>query len=254
MKMFKFPGGEMHVVLPNNLLPTRWDLWSSDDIMVMLLAVNAHRANPNGHKKNELHLIVPYVPYARQDRITQIGEPLSARVIADLINSLNAVSVTIWDPHSDVISALINNCIVTPQHEIIKASRLSNNTYDGIIAPDAGAIKKAQKVASLFQTKLYVAQKTRDTATGDITGTTVVDHDGGLARGGHFLVADDICDGGRTFVNLAKALPESCTADLYVTHGIFSNGPEILLKYYERIYSANIHPGVDRTYSYLVEI
>jgi ribose-phosphate pyrophosphokinase len=250
MKKFKFPGGEVHVVLENNRMPYSWHLWNSDEIMSMLLAVDAYLPDPRG-----FHLTIPYVPYARQDRVTRSGEPLSARVMANIINALNALSVTIWDPHSDVITALINNCRVIHQHEIVENSELNLESFDGVIAPDAGAVKKAQKIADIFNVPLYQGHKQRDTATGHITGTHIIDHDGQLKnKGGHFLVPDDICDGGRTFIALAEALPPGCTADLYVTHGIFSQGVKILLDHFTRVYTANKHPDVSYEDTRFIEI
>jgi ribose-phosphate pyrophosphokinase len=80
------------------------------------------------------------------------------------------------------------------------------------------------------------ADKVRDTKTGRISGTSVSSELPKLP----ILVVDDICDGGRTFVELGKALAEVSSQPryLYVTHGIFSKGFEELDLYYERIFTA----------------
>jgi ribose-phosphate pyrophosphokinase len=83
------------------------------------------------------------------------------------------------------------------------------------------------------------AEKIRDPNTGAITSTKVniEKHVGDK----NFLIMDDICDGGRTFIELAKVLRPLTTGKimLYVTHGIFSAGLEVFLGYIDEIYCAN---------------
>lgn len=236
MKRFNFPGGEVHVQIEEGNWIQRFNLWSSDDIIAMLLATNASKIKHWG----TYVAYIPYVPYARQDRPANPGEPNSIQVMAQLINSCEFQKVYIWDPHSDVAPALINKVEVWHQHEIIAASGMDMAQYDGIIAPDVGAAKKALKVAQLFDLPLYQAHKVRDTKTGAILNTIMIDQ---LPERGHYLVVDDICDGGRTFIELAERI--ACLArplnklDLYVTHGIFSKGINALFPYFNHVYCAN---------------
>jgi ribose-phosphate pyrophosphokinase len=239
MKRFNFPGGEVHIKYEQEsyLKEPRYNLWSSDDIMAMLLKEDI---------RNSTFITIPYMPYARQDRKTSKEEPFSLKVMAGIINNLGARNITIWDPHSDVTPALINGCRVISQEQIleigIKNFKISK-FYDGIIAPDAGASKKALKVAQLFGCPMYQAGKVRDTKTGEILKTVMYDD---LEDGARYLVVDDICDGGRTFLELAIAITRNadCYLDLYVTHGIFSKGLEELSKFYNKFYTANLHPSV----------
>lgn len=233
MKEIKFPGGEVHVQL-NEEEMTRYehraDLWSSDDVMQMLLRNNALQPSPG-----DLVWTIPYVPYARQDRRANEGEPLSIQVMANLINSMQASEVKIWDPHSDVTPALINNVTVIPQEQLVHRL-IGTKQYCAIVAPDAGATKKALKVAQRLGIPLVQAHKTRDTETGQITGTRILDPipDSSLP----LLVVDDICDGGRTFIELGKCFYNK-SVDLYITHGIFSQGFTELLAHYDHIYCPN---------------
>ena len=92
-----------------------------------------------------------------------------------------------------------------------------------MVAPDQGAASAPAPARAWPGVPLVHAEKTRDTNTGAITGTLVhSDHIG--AR--NFLIVDDICDGGRTFIELAKVLRPLTDGQvkLYVTHGIFSQG------------------------------
>src|SRR5574343_89755 len=116
MKKFIFPGGEVHIQLDPDTFnySARADLWSSDDIMRMLLVNNALR-----EISGDIKWYIPYVPYARQDRRANPGEPLSIQVMAQLINTMQASQVVIWDPHSDVTPALINNVTIVPQEDLV---------------------------------------------------------------------------------------------------------------------------------------
>lgn len=237
-KVFKFNGGEMQVVLGDemqaavhgNLKGTMFaNLRSSDDIMTLLILTDAiKRVNP----QITMNLIIPYLPYARQDRVCQPGEALSVRVMADLINTMGYDEVIFHDPHSDVGVACVNNGVHWPV-EIIMDGFTDTDKHNGfnqkikkmtLIAPDAGAMKKVAAVAKYFEASNVIeCGKTRNVKTGEITGTYLGK---GTVKGKDLLIVDDICDGGMTFIKLAEALlvkkPKSIS--LYVTHGIFSKG------------------------------
>lgn len=228
--VMKFPGGELQVDIPEVVrhdlkfcgsVTIRAKLTCADDVMALLLTTDAlRRIDPT----LRIALVCPYFPYARQDRVCAPGQALSVRVMADLINAQNYAQVTVWDPHSDVTGALINNLKVVPQDEIAAGCV---GERDVLVAPDAGALKKAEKLAARTGRPLVRADKERDPVTGAITGTKVYSEHIGDAD---FLIVDDICDGGRTFIELAKALKPLTNGRvlLYVTHGIFSRGAKPL--------------------------
>jgi ribose-phosphate pyrophosphokinase len=109
------------------------------------------------------------------------------------------------------------------------------------VSPDAGAYKKIFDVAKKFDiNKVITATKVRDLKTGQILHTEVPLQD--LNEDIKYVIVDDICDGGRTFTEIAKAIRTQVpNARIYlvVTHGIFSAGFEELEKYFERIYTTN---------------
>lgn len=249
-KTFTFSGGEISVKLDpemtsflrNALLPFHIHarIYNAEKIMELALLVDAIR---RAFGEVEIHLDCPYLPYARQDRVCAPGESLSLKVICDIINSLNFKSVTIADVHSDVALALLNNVKNTPVEDIIgKVVRDINWTHTTVVAPDAGAIKKVLKVAQKFGTPMVRADKIRDVNTGEIKETVAyVDN-----ATNDFLVVDDICDGGKTFIELAKVLSQKTTGKLYlyVTHGIFSKGLDIITDCYDNVYCAYPFPEV----------
>lgn len=240
---FKFPAGEVQIKLPTMeleseiIIELRYE--SSDDIIALMMLNSAvTHANLVYHTKK---LVMKYVPFARQDRKMNSDEAISIKVFAKLINSMDFDSVEIWDPHSDVTSALIDNSVVIPQEELFKKAVddyfITSNFV--VVAPDQGATKKAFNCAKAVGSEIIYAQKHRDVRTGEITKVTCAP----WSENGHqvFFVIDDICDGGRSFIELAKCFEPNHYLMLYVTHGIFSNGAlDKLFEVYDEIYVANM--------------
>lgn len=228
---FTFPGGELQVRfdgLASGLdgdLTVHARIQSADGLVRLLLT---HEIISRLHRSGRRTLVIPYFPYARQDRVMQPGDAFSLKAVARLINSLGFDEVVVCDPHSDVTPALIEKVRVVPQVDLVAShDRLREQLSDEhtvIVAPDAGAAKKAFAVAQRFVQPLITASKVRDEATGDIIRTEVPASQ--WLVGQDAVIVDDICDGGRTFIELAKVLRTQGAARvfLYVTHGIFSQG------------------------------
>ena len=266
-KFWTFPGGERSVKLtvnknqmdvhrlfsgtPVNELSgfnVRMDFKSSDDLVDMMLAVNALR-NMYGHDI-KLTLDVPYFPFSRQDRVMTDGESFGLQVVADMIKLCNFMTVTTLDIHSDVAGAMFPaGVFVNVPQDVVWADRvrkLSLNKPTVIVSPDAGALKKIYKVAGATGLPVVEAKKIRDVATGHIVKTEI---DGSLLSDfEQVIIVDDICDGGRTFIELAKVIRDSGFKGnlvLCVTHGIFSKGLDVFLDDFDEIYTMNNINNVD---------
>lgn len=192
---------------------------------------------------DHISLTYPYLPYARQDRVMDRGVPFSLKTFCNMLNALKLDVVKIYDPHSDVTPALINNCHVVHQHEIawqVVPRILLTDPNVLLVSPDAGAFKKVAQIRQHLPEKIAIGVKTRDVATGKITSTSVVSPHIPI-EGRDCLIVDDICDGGFTFVALAKALRAQGARSvyLYVTHGIFSKGFDELLSVIDEIYTTD---------------
>lgn len=235
---FNFPCGEMQVrlknVRPGARVSFHFIFERNDDAIEMLLVTDALR-------RAGLILegiAMPYVPFGRQDRVASDGEALSIAVFAELINSCGAKVVEITDPHSEVTTALIKNVKVRQQHEVF------SGYFDGLsdywlICPDGGALKKVYKLASIVDSLGVIeCSKNRNVKTGEITGVTV--HAESLGSKDCYIV-DDICDGGRTFIEIAKELKkkEAGRIILMVTHGFFTKGLEVFDGLIDEIYTMN---------------
>ena len=241
LRCLTFPGGEIQVRIegppgPADAVTIRADLVDAATLMGLLLLTDAARRH---YRDPAIDLVCPYLPYARQDRVAYPGEALSAAVACRLLNAQAYRSVEVWDAHSDVSLALLDRVRHRPASDFAVSVM---TTRDVVVAPDLGAVKRAAACARLAGVPLVQAEKTRSTDTGVITGSAV--HSGPIGDR-DFLIVDDICDGGRTFIELAKALRPQTPRHVkrYVTHGIFSAGFEALAAGIDRIFVANPFPA-----------
>lgn len=237
-----FPGGEVvPQIQDGGLYPEKVEaveivarLTTQGDLLNLLMIDDAVR---RVYPRAEVSAFIPYMPYARQDRVCNPGEPLSIAVVAKMINACNFVSVKILDPHSEVTPALFNRLEVVNQFDIFKDIYPSwREVY--IAAPDGGAAKKAEMFAKRVGAAGVIhCTKVRDLATGNISGTRVND----TVEGRNLLVLDDIGDGCGTFVPLYRSLREQGAAHvaLAVTHGLFSKGIEVVTDIYDEVFSTN---------------
>lgn len=240
----QFPAGETFIQLPAEVIPPQGQLYitvnfeGDSDLFALALTVDALR-----RKLGDVPLILelPYLPYARQDRVCAPGESLSLKVVADFINSMKFTKVVCHDVHSSVGTALIDNIEHRDLNIVARKLTTFRNVLDTVlVSPDAGANKKVLDFAKYHGYHHVVrADKTRDVLTGQITGTAVYSEHIGSKD---FLILDDICDGGRTFIELAKELRKLTDGNiyLYVTHGIFSAGYAVFDGLIDRIYVSNL--------------
>lgn len=223
---------------------------SFKDLELIICAVQAIR---NLYPNREIALYVPYFVGARSDRkFVQGGVNYLKQVIGPIINSLDLTTVVVLDPHSDVLEACLNNYEKIDNHLLVKFALADIDNKNGaqdricLVSPDAGAYKKIFDVAKKFGIEnVITANKVRDMKTGKILRTEIpiLDQQEDLK----YVIIDDICDGGRTFTELAKAIRDSRpTAEVYlvVTHGIFSAGFDDLSKLFERIYCTNSYRDI----------
>lgn len=209
---------------------------STDDLLLLLFAKNALDYLEFSHV--ELHL--SYLLSARMDRVMLEGEPFSLKVIAAMLNAAAFKKVKIFDPHSEVSTALIDRSYAVPNHLFVRDALTdyqAKHTVDNycLVSPDAGALKKIHKLAAYLGVENVVeCMKERDLKTGALTSFKTTTED---LSGQTCFIVDDICDGGGTFAGTAQMLKAkgAQTVILIVSHGIFSKGTAI--------------PGVDAIYT-----
>lgn len=241
-KQWKFPGGEVGVQLWNIDLTSdyviRMDYENSDDVFVFLNVCDALlRSRVASHK---VQALIPYFPYARQDRVCNVGESFALNVFCNMIINAMLSKIVTYDIHSNV-SALWFGHYGEAELENKEQYECARNLplFNVLIAPDKGATEKAKKHKQLESgTQLVQLSKTRlenkivyeDHAYDTIKGTV--------------CVVDDLSDGNGTFIVLAEMLkrtqPNITSLNLYVTHGLFSKGVSNLYGLYDTIYTHNL--------------
>jgi ribose-phosphate pyrophosphokinase len=273
-KISKFPDGQQSLQIVNHEMVRYFHNKHKDpihiisrlnnfsDLELIICGVKSIRGLIGNHP---IHLCVPYFMGARSDRKFEIGGINYVKdVIAPIINSLEFERVTVLDPHSDVLEACLNNFqkATNSYWEFIKfaLSVLKGDSDEFrpyqycLVSPDSGAYKKTFDVAKFTGINtIATANKVRDIKTGQIIKTEVFNLP--THRVAKYVIVDDICDGGRTFVELAKAIREVVpTADitLVVTHGIFSAGMDVLAPQFTNIITTNSYKDIDTTTSDIV--
>jgi len=198
-----------------------------------------------------IRLYIPYCTGGRSDRkFEEGGINYIKTVIAPIINSQNFEKVTVLDPHSDVLEACINNfkgidTVDFANHvlkDVLSHSKPKFLDPFVLVSPDAGALKKVFKIQKATGIKnLVIGSKNRD-VKGQITHTSISGLENIKASNATYVIFDDICDGGRTFIELAKVIKkekEDAKIVLAVTHGIFSKGLDAIFEHIDEVYTTD---------------
>lgn len=250
-QIHRFPDGQQSISLlapskPEDLqqvvIDSRFN--SFKDLELIICANQALRNVGAG----AIGLHVPYFLGSRSDRRFEFASVnYLKQVICPIINAQKFDVVITLDPHSDVLEACIDRYEKAPNFPLVKHALKNIDNKDGaqdrvcLVSPDAGAYKKIFDVAKEFNIETIVtANKVRDMKTGNILRTEVPSLPENEDM--KYVIVDDICDGGRTFVELAKVIKaQRPNAEIYliVTHGIFSAGFELLTQYFNGIYCTN---------------
>ena len=166
----------------------------------------------------KITLSLPYVPNGRMDRTQNSDEVFTLKHFTRFINELDFHRVYILDPHSSVVSALINKVVI--DNEILRQfidEVINKVVPDLLYYPDNGCQKRLE---SLIKYPHIVGYKDRDWDTGKILGTEVLGMDKNDIFGKTILIIDDICSYGGTYYFASKKLKELGAGKiyLYVTH------------------------------------
>src|SRR5579884_1473907 len=229
-----FPDGTSQVwKLPEDLVKSRilevtWNFENEREVIDLLSLRKIQRG--------QWYLHIPFLPYGRQDKEASNTSTFNLRVFADLVNLLDCAEVTSVDSHNpEVTGQLIKNFTnvpVTALHKLI----VDETQPDYLVYPDLGA-KNRYYTSDFSSIPRVIFYKERDQLTGQIVGHTLSYRDaqgitiqgadmGKIAKPGQrFLIVDDLCDGGATFISIARKLREQVPGieiDLFVTHGVFS--------------------------------
>jgi ribose-phosphate pyrophosphokinase len=193
----------------------------NENLMELLLIIDAcKRASAK-----EINVVMPYYGYSRQDRKNIPREPISAKLVANLIEKAGANRVVTFDLHVDQIQGFFNIPVdnlesVTLIAECIQDKELKDMV---IVAPDVGGARRARKLAKIFDVNIAIIDKRRPEH-----GVAEIMNIIGDVKDKNCILIDDIIDSAGTITGAAKALKEKGAKDIFITatHAIFS-GPAI---------------------------
>jgi ribose-phosphate pyrophosphokinase len=191
----------------------------NDSLMELLLIIDALRRA----SANRITAVIPYFGYAKQDKKTKGREPISAKLVANMIQMAGAARIVTLDLHAAQIQGFfdvpVDNLMAAPT----LCNYLKNQGLEGdkivVVSPDAGGVPRAETFAKRLKSSLAVIIKRRPEP--DVSEVT---HIVGDVQGRIAVVVDDMISTGGTLVKAAEALRKRGATDVYTlaTHGIFA--------------------------------
>ncbi len=191
----------------------------NDNLMELLLIIDALK-RASAH---EINVVIPYFGYARQDRKSTPREPISAKLIADLIQAAGAHRVITFDLHANQIQGFFNIPVDNLEAQPVLAEYFSNLGSVCVVSPDVGGTKRARNLANLLKGTLAIIDKRRS----DHNKSEVMNLIGDV-EGKNCIVIDDIIDTAGTITAAVETLKNHGAADIHLcaTHGVLT-GPAI---------------------------
>ena len=202
----------------------------NERIMEMLIMVDAMKRAT----ARRITLVLPYYMYSRTDKKDQPRVPVTAKLLAQLIEAAGVNRVLTCDLHNPAIQAYfdINVDVLTAKSHLEKYFDQKNIEDIVVVATDAGSSKKAYKYAEHFNCPIALIDKRRTGNDDNATATNMI----GEIEGKTALIFDDEVDTAGSIMETVKVVKEFGAKDVYVgcTHGVLS-GPAI-----ERIKNSEI--------------
>ena len=195
----------------------------NERIMELLITIDAAKRA----SAREINVVIPYYMYSRSDKKDQPRVPITAKLMAQLIEAAGATRVITCDLHNPAIQAYFNNI----NCDRLTAERLLEKYFDEkklenkvIVATDAGSSKKAYKYSTFFGCPITMLDKRRDGNNDKAIGTTII----GDVKGKNAIIFDDEIDTAGSMMETVRVLNEFGAKSVYAacTHGVLS-GPAI---------------------------
>ena len=195
---------------------------TNDNLMELLIMVDALRRS----SAERITAVIPYYGYARQDRRPRSSRvPISAKVVANLLQTMGVSSVLTMDLHADQIQGFFNIPVDNIYASPVLLSDLRKKNYDDlmVVSPDIGGVVRARALAKQLHCDLAIIDKRRPKANVSEVMNIIGD-----VAGRNCVVMDDMIDTAGTLVKAAEVLKERGAKQVYAycTHPIFS-GPAI---------------------------
>ena len=202
----------------------------NERIMELLITIDAVK---RASAKN-INVVLPYYPYSRSDKKDQPRVPITAKLIAELLEAAGATRVITCDLHNPAIQAYFNiNCDrLTAEYLLEEYFRKKNLDNMVIVATDAGSSKKAYKYSEYFKCPIALVDKRREGNDDRAIASTII----GDVKDKNAIIFDDEIDTAGSMIETVKVLNRFGAKAIYAgcTHGVLS-GPAI-----ERIKNSDI--------------
>ncbi len=220
----KFKDGEIYVRIEENVRGT--DVFviqpTSKDVNYNLMELSIILDTLKRASADRITAVIPYYGYARQDRKTKSREPITSKLVANLITKAGADRVLTIDLHSGQIQGFFD----IPLDHLTAVPLLANYLLEKklhnsvVVSPDAGGTKNARVLAKILDSPLAIIDKRRDVPN-KVAEMRVI----GDVKGFNCIILDDMIDTGGTILEAAKALIENGAQEVYVaaTHGVLSD-------------------------------
>jgi ribose-phosphate pyrophosphokinase len=192
---------------------------ANDNLMELLVIIDALRRG----SARRITAVLPYFGYARQDRKTGPRTPISAKLVANLIETAGADRVLTLDLHAGQIQGFFDiptdNLVAAPVFSRDISEHLKTGGHLVIVSPDVGGVVRARAIARRLDADLAIIDKRRERA-----GVSEVMNIIGNVAGADCVLIDDIVDSAGTLCNAAQALKDqgARSVSAYVTHGVLS--------------------------------
>jgi ribose-phosphate pyrophosphokinase len=195
---------------------------ANDNLMELLIIMDACKRASAGR----ITAVIPYFGYARQDRKPVSRTPITARLVASMLETAGANRIVTMDLHAGQIQGFfdipvddlgamplfVNDLETHPNRMIIARNGV-------IVSPDAGGVARARKVAKKLQLDIAIIDKRREQAN-QVASMNVI----GDVNKKKCIIVDDIVDTGNTLIKAAEALKREGAIEVmaYITHGVLS--------------------------------
>lgn len=224
LELIRFANGEFSTIIQESVRGSDVFLIQTsvkpvhEHLVSMLIVIDAlSRASAR-----RITAVIPHFPYARQDKKTRGREPISAKLVANLITVAGADGVVMMDLHTGAIQGFFD---VPTDHldalPIISEHFAGKNMHDvAVVAPDAGGVRRARRLARHMKVDLAVLDKRRDRPNEAKTLNVI-----GNVRDRDVIILDDMIDTAGTICESVSLLKEHGARDVYVaaTHPVFSS-------------------------------
>ena len=189
----------------------------NDNLMELLIYIDALKRAWAGR----INAVIPYYGYARQDRKARSRDPITAKLVADLITAAGADRVITMDLHAHQIQGFFNIPLDHLQATSVIVEHILQLGLDDfvVVSPDVGSVKRTRKVAGMLDAPMAIIDKRRYAMN-----TTEVMNVIGDVKGKDLLLIDDMIDTAGTMANSVYALKEMGAKNIYAaaTHGVLS--------------------------------